>query len=76
MGQTLANSDIIENLRTAYGDDVLDAQVSLFGDAANIPVMQLVNEVHRCGIRKRLVSRDDDKLVVQEDINVTFSVIK
>ncbi|BAS04977.1 putative virion stractural protein [Ralstonia phage RSF1] len=73
--QTLANSDIVENLRVAYGDDVLDAQVSLFGDAANIPVMQLVNEVHRCGIRKRLVSRDDDKLVVEEDINVTFSVI-
>lgn len=73
--QTLANSDIVEALRVAYGDDVMDAQVSLFGDAANIPVMQLVNEVHRCGIRKRLVSRDDDKLVVEEDINVTFSVI-
>lgn len=74
--QTLANSDIVENLRTAYGGDVMDVQVSLFGDAANIPVMQLVNEVHRCGIRKRLVSRDDDKLVVQEDINVTFSIIQ
>uniref|UniRef100_A0AAU7PEY3 Virion structural protein n=1 Tax=Burkholderia phage vB_BgluM-SURPRISE13 TaxID=3159457 RepID=A0AAU7PEY3_9VIRU len=74
--QTLANSDIVENLRIAYGDDVMDAQVSLFGDSANIPVMQLVNPVHCCGIRKRLVSRDDDKLVVEEDINVTFSMIQ
>ncbi|BCM95229.1 putative virion stractural protein [Burkholderia phage FLC6] len=75
-GQTLSNSDIVEQLRASYGEDVLDAQVSLFGDAANIPVMQLVNEVHCCGIRKRLVSRDDNKLVVQEDINVTFTMIQ
>lgn len=74
--QTLANSDIVENLRTAYGNDVLDAQVSLFGDAANIPVMQLVNPVHCCGIKKRLVSRDDDKLVVEEDITVTFTMLE
>lgn len=74
-GFTLANSDIIQLLRTAYGEDVLDVQVSLFGPQANIAIMQLVNEVHRCGIRKRLVSRDDEKLVVEEDITVVVNVI-
>jgi hypothetical protein len=73
---TLAISDIIELLKEAYGDDVIDVQLSLFGPAANLPVMQLVNEVHRCGIRKRLVSRDDEKLVVEEDITVTFQTIQ
>lgn len=74
--RTLAVSDIIELLKQAYGSDVIDVQVSQFGPAANIPVMQLVNEVHRCGIRKRLVSRDDEKLVVEEAITVSYQSIQ
>lgn len=72
----LAISDISELLKADYGSDVIDAQISWFGEQANIPVMQLVNEVHRCGIRKRLVSRDDGKLVVEEDITVTFQTLQ
>lgn len=71
----LAISDLIELLKEAYGEDVIDVQITLFGPAANIPVMQLVNEVHRCGIRKRLVSRDDEKLVVEEDITINYNTL-
>lgn len=74
--RTLANSDIEKLLKEAYGEDAIDVQVSWFGELANIPVMQIVNEVHRCGIRKRLVSRDDEKLVVEEDITVTYQTIQ
>lgn len=73
--QRLANSDIVELLKEVYGDDVIDVQVSLFGQNYDIPAMELVNEVHRCGIRKRLVARDDELLVVEEDINVNFTTI-
>ncbi len=76
MNRTLAISDIIELAKEAYGGDVIDIQISLFGPNADIPVMQLVNEVHRCGIRTRLVSRDDDKLVVEEDISVIYRTIQ
>lgn len=72
----LANSDMVLAAKAAYAGDVTDVQISLFGDLANIPVMQLVNEVHRCGIRKRLVSRDDDKLIVEEDVTITFQTIQ
>lgn len=71
----LTNSDIIKKLRDGYADDAIDVQVSLFGENADIPAMELVNEVHRCGIRKRLISRDDGKLVVEEDITVTFKTL-
>lgn len=71
----MANSDIVDLLRMAGGEDVIDAQVSLFGELADVPAMMMVDEVHRCGIRKRLVARDDELLVVEEDINVVFSTI-
>ena len=70
--QTLSSSELTEMLRQTYSGDVLDVQVSLFGPQENIALMQLVNPVHRCGIKKRLVSRDDEKLVVEEDITFSF----
>lgn len=72
---TLAISDIIRELKVVYGDDVIDVQMNLFGTLEDIPAMQLTNEVRRCGIRKRLVSRDDGKLIVEEDITTTFSTL-
>jgi hypothetical protein len=74
--RTLAISDLVDKLKKAYGSDVIDVQISMFGPYADIPVMQVVNEIHRCGIRKRLVSRDDEKLVVEEAITVTYQTIQ
>lgn len=71
----LSHSELVEELRIAYGDDMIDVQITMFGSANNIPVMQLVNEIHRCGIRKRLISRDDEKLVVEEAVTVTYQTI-
>lgn len=73
--RTMSHSELVEELRIVYGDDVIDVQISMFGPAKNIPVMQLVNEIHRCGIRKRLVSRDDERLVVEEAVTVTYQTI-
>lgn len=74
--RVMSHSELSELLRDVYGDDVTDVQLTMFGPAGNIPVMQLVNEVHRCGIRKRLVSRDDEKLVVKEDVIITYQTIE
>lgn len=71
----LANSELTDILRQAYMKDVMDVQVSYFGTNQDISVMQLVNPVHRCGVRKRLVSRDDEKLVVEEDVTVSFNTL-
>lgn len=72
VNRTLSHSALVDALKDAYGDDVIDVQISMFGPLGNIPVLQIVNEIHRCGIRKRIVSRDDEKLVVEEDISTSF----
>lgn len=72
----LSHSDLVKLLRNAYSDDVTDVQVSLFGPFNDIPLMRLVNEIQRCGIRKRLASRDDEKLVVEEAVTVTYQTIE
>ena len=72
----VSHSELVEELRAVYGEEVTDVQITMFGPAGNIPVMQLVNEVYRCGIRKRLVSRDDEKLVVEESVVVTYNTIE
>jgi hypothetical protein len=71
----LSNSEMTETLREAYGSDVQDAQVSKFGPTQDIAIMQLVNPVRRCGVRKRLVSRDDERIVVEEDITVAYNTL-
>lgn len=71
----LSNSELVDALRVVYGKDVLDVQVSLFGPQQDIPVMQLVNPVRRCGVRKRLVSRDDERIVVEEDITIAYNTL-
>lgn len=76
LNRQMAHSDLVELLKEVYGEDVTDVQITMFGPFGDIPVMKLVNEIHRCGIRKRLVSRGDEKMIVEEAVTVSYQTIE
>lgn len=69
---TVAISSILTALRTAYGNDVIDVQVTGLGGTANLSALTMMDEGDRCSIRKRLVAQADDSLIVQEDVTIGF----
>lgn len=69
---TVSISALLSALRAAYGNDVLDVEVTGLGGASNFPVLTVLGEGDRCSIRKRLVAQADDTLIVQEDVTLAF----
>lgn len=73
LGQpTVAASQIIAYLRSVYGSDVIDVEVSGLGGASNLPLLTVTDETKRCSLRKRLVAQADGTLIVEEDVTVNF----
>lgn len=71
--QLISNDIITSELRKQYGDDVISVQVTgLGGISNNYSVMTVINDSERCSIRKRLTVTDDNKLMVEEDIDISF----
>ena len=69
----VAISDIIVDLKQAYGKDVLDVKVSgLGGSENNFPMISIINLTDRCSLRKRLLARNDGILAVEEDLTMDF----
>jgi len=69
----VAISDIIVDLKTAYGADVKDVKVTgLGGSANNFPMISIMNLTDRCSLRKRLLARNDGILAVEEDLTMDF----
>lgn len=68
---TVAQSDLISALKTAYGDDVVDIEISGLG-GSNMPVFTVLDSSTRCGLRKILVAQGDDSLIVSEAVTVLF----
>lgn len=70
--KTVVQDDMVVALKAAYGDDVISAQLSGLGGAANYPLVSLVNDTDRCSIRKRLTATADGLLVAEEDVTTIF----
>lgn len=70
--KTVAMSKVVEDMRSAFGSDVIDVQLSGLGGAENYSVLTVVDETDRLSIRKRLVALADDTLAVEEDIVINF----
>lgn len=71
--QTVAISDIIDALRTAYSDDVLSVEISKLGGAAALSVVTVIDNSQRLSLNKKLIARNDNTLAVVEDVNVNFT---
>lgn len=70
--KTVATSKIIQDMRAAFGDDVIDVKLTGLGGDANYSVLTIVDETDRLSIRKRLVALADDTLAVEEDLVINF----
>lgn len=70
--KTVAVSDIIDNLRIAYGNDAISMEVGNLGGSANLAVLTVIDDTARLSIRKKLVYREDGSYALMEDVNVQF----
>lgn len=69
----ISNSELTDILRDIYKNDVIDVRVSgIGGELNNFPVVTITNEMNRLSIAKKLVSRPDGIMVVEEDISIDF----
>lgn len=68
----IAISDITSSLRSKLGSDVISLHLTGLGGTANLSTVSLKEDGDRLNIRKRLVRQADNKLIVEEDVTVTF----
>ena len=71
-GSTINIGKTREILKNYYGNDVIDFTVTGFGDDGSIVSMILMNEGDKCSIAKRLVSKGDGTLAVEEYVDIDF----
>lgn len=65
-------SDIVDNLKQQYKDDVISISVKGLGGDKNYDVVSLIDDSTRLSLRKRLVSRNDESLSLEEDVSIEF----
>lgn len=70
--KTVANSDIVDALRTSYGDDVISFEIAGLGGVNNLSLCTMVDNSARLTLRKRLAYRNDQTFAVEEDVTVEF----
>jgi hypothetical protein len=68
----VAISDIVDALRSQYGNDIMGVDVSKLGGAAQLAIVTMVDDSKRLALRKRLVSRNDATLALEEDVTFTW----
>ncbi len=68
----VAMSDVIAALSAAYGDDVIDVNISNLGGERDLHAVTLMVEGDRLSIRKRLVALTDSSLIVEEDVVIDY----
>jgi hypothetical protein len=68
---TVAHSDLISALKSVYGSDVVDTELTGLG-GSDMPVFTVLDSSTRCGLRKILVAQGDDSLIVTEAVTVLF----
>lgn len=70
--KTVSTSQIVEALKTSYGDDVLSFEIDGLGGPANLAICTMVDDSARLTLRKKLEYRPDQTFALREDVNVEF----
>lgn len=70
--RTYTKSTTIENLRTAYGSDVEDVEITGIAGSLNLSTLTVLDPVNRLSLRKRLVAAADNSLAVEEDVVIDW----
>jgi hypothetical protein len=69
----ISRSAIVDQLMTAYGSDVIDAELTGLGGAAlNLPLFTILDNSIQPSLSKMLVAQTDNSLIVQENLTVNF----
>lgn len=69
---TVAVSAIESALRNRYGNDVVDVKLEPVGWVADYNAITVLDNSNRVSIKKRLSPQQDGKLIVEEDVEVSF----
>ena len=69
---TVSISEIVQSLRAAVEDSVLDVSVEGLGGASNYQAVTMVSTTDRLSIRKRLVNLANEVLTLTDDVQVKF----
>lgn len=70
----IAVSSIIKELKTVYGNDVIDVRVTGLGGTSNFSAITIVSDYTRCSLKKKMVVLADGSTTVVDD--VTFNWIR
>lgn len=63
---------IITEMKSQFGSDIIAISVSGLGGDLNLAALTVIDDVNRCGLRKRLVTLSDNTLIVEEDVSMNF----
>lgn len=70
--KTVSMSDVVNQLRSAYENDVISLSIKGLGGPSNLNVATLMDDANRLSIKKKLVARNDETLALEDDVVVTF----
>lgn len=70
----VSKSEIIELLKKDYRDDVISFSFSGLGGVEDYDVVTMLDDSSRLSIKKKLVSRTDSTLILEEDVRVEFVI--
>lgn len=70
--RSLSISKLTELLVNTYGDSVANVTVSGLGGAHNYPYVSLADLHDQLALRKKMVVRNDNTLLITEDIDINF----
>ena len=68
----VSTSDIVDQLRAQYKDDVIAVSFKGLGGDKNYDVLTMLDDSTRLSVRKRLVSRSDETLTLEEAVTIEF----
>jgi hypothetical protein len=70
--EIVATSNIIDQLRDQYKNDVVGISLTGLGGDKNYDVVIMKDDSTRLSIRKRLMARSDESLGLEEDVTIEF----
>lgn len=73
---TINITEIVLFLNQSYSDIIDSVKVSGLGGADNYQIVKLANKSDRLCLKKNIVAQQDGKLIIKEDITITFNNIE
>lgn len=69
----VSRTAILDQLSTAYGTDVIDAELTGLGSPAqNLPLFTILDGSLQASLRKVLIPQSDNSLLLQEDLTINW----